>query len=29
MGDEIKTWLSDIRQAIAEINSFLPDQKTS
>jgi len=24
---EIKTWLSDIRQAVAEINSFLPDQK--
>lgn len=27
MEDEIKTWLSDIRQAIAEINDFLPDKK--
>ncbi len=24
---EIKTWLSDIKQAIAEINLFLPDKK--
>ena len=24
MEDEIKTWLSDIKQAIVEINSFLP-----
>ena len=23
MEDEIKTWLSDIKQAIAEINDFL------
>jgi len=27
MGDEIKTWLADIKQAIIEINDFLPDQK--
>ena len=27
MQDEIKTWLSDIKQAITEINEFLPDQK--
>ena len=27
MEDEIKTWLEDIRQAINEINSFLPDKK--
>jgi len=27
MKDEIKTWLSDIKQAIVEINDFLPDQK--
>lgn len=27
MEDEIKTWLSDIKQAIAEINDFLPDKK--
>jgi len=27
MGDEIRTWLSDIQQAIIEINDFLPDQK--
>jgi uncharacterized protein with HEPN domain len=27
MGDEIKTWLADIKQAITEINDFLPDQK--
>jgi uncharacterized protein with HEPN domain len=27
MGDEIKTWLSDIKQAIKEINDFLPDKK--
>jgi uncharacterized protein with HEPN domain len=27
MGDEIKTWLADIKQAIVEINEFLPDQK--
>lgn len=25
--DEIKTWLSDIKQAIAEIKSFLPSKK--
>lgn len=27
MEDEIKTWLSDIKQAIVEINDFLPDKK--
>jgi uncharacterized protein with HEPN domain len=27
MEDEVKTWLSDIKQAIAEINDFLPDKK--
>lgn len=27
MGDEIKTWLTDIKQAIIEINDFLPDKK--
>lgn len=27
MDDEIKTWLADIKQAITEINDFLPDQK--
>ncbi|CAN5215954.1 DUF86 domain-containing protein [soil metagenome] len=27
MGDEVKTWLSDIDQAIIEINEFLPDKK--
>jgi uncharacterized protein with HEPN domain len=27
MEDEIKTWLADIKQAINEINDFLPDQK--
>jgi uncharacterized protein with HEPN domain len=27
MEDEIKTYLSDIKQAIAEINTFLPDKK--
>lgn len=27
MEDEIKTWLADIKQAIIEINEFLPDQK--
>jgi uncharacterized protein with HEPN domain len=27
MEDEIKTWLTDIRQAISEINEFLPDKK--
>jgi uncharacterized protein with HEPN domain len=27
MTDEIKTWLSDIKQAIIEINEFLPDKK--
>jgi len=27
MEEEIKTWLADIRQAINEINSFLPDKK--
>jgi hypothetical protein len=26
---EIKTWLADIKQAITEINSFLPDKKDS
>ena len=28
MEDELKTYLSDIKQAIIEINSFLPDKKT-
>ncbi len=27
MEDEIKTWLADIKQAINEINDFLPDKK--
>lgn len=27
MGDDIKTWLADIKQAISEINDFLRDQK--
>lgn len=27
MEKEIKVWLSDIKQAIAEINQFLPDRK--
>lgn len=27
MENEIKTWLSDIKQAINEINSFLSDEK--
>jgi uncharacterized protein with HEPN domain len=27
MEDEIKTWLSDINQAIVEIADFLPDKK--
>ena len=27
MEKEIKVWLSDIRQAIVEINQFLPEQK--
>lgn len=27
MDVEIKTWLADIKQAITEINDFLPDQK--
>lgn len=27
MEDEIKTWLADIKQAIIEINDFLPDKK--
>jgi len=27
MEKEIKVWLSDIKQAISEINQFLPDQK--
>jgi len=27
MEDEVKTWLMDIKQAITEINDFLPDQK--
>lgn len=27
MEAEIKTWLADIKQAIDEVNSFLPDQK--
>jgi uncharacterized protein with HEPN domain len=28
MEDEIKTWLSDIKRAIIEINDFLPDKKS-
>lgn len=27
MDNEIKTWLSDIVQAIEEINSFLPEKR--
>jgi uncharacterized protein with HEPN domain len=27
MDNEVKTWLKDIEQAIAEINSFIPDPK--
>ncbi|HYG40985.1 MAG TPA: HepT-like ribonuclease domain-containing protein [Cytophagales bacterium] len=27
MENEIKTWLADIKQAIEEINMFLPDKK--
>jgi uncharacterized protein with HEPN domain len=27
MAKEIKIWLSDIKQAISEINQFLPDKK--
>jgi len=27
MEDDIKTWLMDIKQAIVEINEFLPDKK--
>ncbi|MFD0766568.1 DUF86 domain-containing protein [Mucilaginibacter lutimaris] len=27
MADEIKTWLLDIKKAIDEIDSFLPDKK--
>jgi len=27
MEDEVKTWLLDIKQAIVEINDFLPEQK--
>jgi uncharacterized protein with HEPN domain len=27
MENEIKSWLSDIKQAIREINQFLPDKK--
>src|SRR4051812_46661081 len=27
MADEINTWLSDIKQAITEINEFLPNKK--
>jgi len=27
MADEVKTWLADIKQAITEINDFLPDTK--
>ena len=27
MDNEIKTWLADIQQAIAEIKSFLPEKK--
>jgi uncharacterized protein with HEPN domain len=27
MEKEIKIWLSDIKQAISEINQFLPDKK--
>jgi hypothetical protein len=29
MQDEIKTWLADIKQAIAEINGFLPIKRIS
>jgi uncharacterized protein with HEPN domain len=28
MENKIKTWLADIKQAIEEINMFLPDQNT-
>lgn len=28
MDDDVKTWLKDIEQAIAEINSFIPSQKS-
>jgi uncharacterized protein with HEPN domain len=27
MGNEVRTWLTDIQRSIEEINSFLPDQK--
>lgn len=27
MEDEIRTWLADIKQAIKEIDTFLPDKK--
>ena len=27
MENEVKTWLKDIEQAIAEINTFIPEQK--
>jgi len=27
MEEEIKTWLSDIKKAINEINEFLPNKK--
>jgi uncharacterized protein with HEPN domain len=27
MEDEVKTWLLDIKQAITEIDAFLPDKK--
>ena len=27
MENEVKTWLTDIKQAITEINLFLPDKK--
>jgi len=29
MENEIKTWLADIEQAIAEINQFMPTKKIS
>ncbi len=29
MEKEIKVWLSDIKQAIIEINQFLPEKKYS
>lgn len=27
MEDEVRTWLTDVKQAIEEINLFLPDKK--